>query len=110
MLSTITISYDLKVNEDQMLKAMENVDPEEYKLLLYKYTSDGYGLYEVCNVNGRLQFVLLKSYEKSIPAVSADRISNVINDALGAYRVFPRICFSGGMDSVGSILINIHQL
>lgn len=90
------LSYDLKVNEDQMLKAMENVDPEEYKLLLYKYTSDGYGLYEVCNVNGRLQFVLLKSYEKSIPAVSADRISNVINDALGAYPGVPSNLFFWG--------------
>ncbi|MDE7116667.1 MAG: hypothetical protein K2O56_09625, partial [Muribaculaceae bacterium] len=79
------LSYDLTVNEDQMLKAMANVDPEEYKLLLYKYTSDGYGLYEVCNVNGQLRFVLLKSYDKSVPAVNAERISDVINDALGEY-------------------------
>lgn len=79
------LSSDLVANENQMLQAMCNVDAEVYKLLVYKYTSNGPGLYEVRNSNGKCEFTLLKQYDKSILSVSKERISEVLDDALDYY-------------------------
>ncbi len=79
------LSSDLVANENQMLQAMRNVDADVYKLLVYKYTSNGPGLYEVRNSNGKCEFTLLKQYDESTLSVSKERISEVLEDALDYY-------------------------
>lgn len=80
------LSADLTANESQMLKAMQDVDPEVYKLLVYKYTSDGPALYEVSNDgNGGREFVRIKEYDNTVLSASAERLGDVIEDALQLY-------------------------
>lgn len=79
------LSYDLTVNEDQMLMAMRNIDPDVYKLLVYKFTSDGPGLFEVRKNGENLEFSLLKRYDKSIFSIEKERVSEVLDDALAFY-------------------------
>lgn len=79
------LSSYLVANENQMLKAMGNVDADVYKLLVYKYTSNGPGLYEVRNSNGKCEFTLLKQYDESVLSVSKERVSEVLEDALDYY-------------------------
>lgn len=79
------LSSDLVANENQMLQAMRNIDADVYKLLVYKYTSNGPGLYEVRNSNGKCEFTLLKQYDESTLSVSKERISEVLEDALDYY-------------------------
>ncbi len=79
------LSSDLDANQNQMLQAMANIDADAYKLLVYKYTSDGPGLYEVRNSNGKPEFTLLKQYDESLLSVTKERISEVIDDALDYY-------------------------
>lgn len=79
------LSYDLAVNEDQMLMAMRNIDPDVYKLLVYKFTSDGPGLFEVRKNGEDLEFSLLKRYDKSIFSIEKERVSEVLGDALAFY-------------------------
>lgn len=80
-----SLSSDLTSNENGMLDAMKNVDTQKYKLLLYKYHSDGPVLYEAVNRNGDARFEAVKHYDNSIPSIDRDRIADVINDALGMY-------------------------
>lgn len=79
------LSSDLVANQEQMLNAMVNIDPEVYKLLVYKYTSDGPALFEVIKTGGKAEFNLLKQYDNSRLSVTKDRISEVIHDALDLY-------------------------
>lgn len=79
------LSSDLVANENQMLQAMGNIDADVYKLLVYKYTSNGPGLYEVRNSNGKCEFTLLKQYDESTLSVSKERVSEVLEDALDYY-------------------------
>ena len=79
------LSADLVANESQMLEAMGNVDPDVYKLLVYKYTGDGPGLYEVTKESGRRTFSLLRRYDKSELSIDPKRVSEVLSDALEEY-------------------------
>ncbi len=79
------LSADLTNNENQMLKAMKDVDSEVYKLLLYKYTSEGPALYEVAEVEGELEFSLIKQYDESVLSATKVRMQEVIADALDLY-------------------------
>lgn len=79
------LSADLVANESQMLEAMGNVDPDVYKLLVYKYTDDGPGLYEVSNDKGRRTFFLIRRYDKSELSIDPKRVSDVLSDALEEY-------------------------
>lgn len=80
------LSADLKSNEKQILSAMKDVDIREYKLLLYKYTSDGPGLFEVTRgIDGECEFSKIKSYDNSILSASKERMAEVISDALDRY-------------------------
>lgn len=79
------LSAYLVDNESQMLEAMGNVDPDVYKLLVYKYTGDGPGLYEVTKESGRRTFSLLRRYDKSELSIDPKRVSEVLSDALEEY-------------------------
>lgn len=79
------LASDLINNESQMLEAMGAIDANKYKLLVYKYTSEAPGLYEVVNNNGVKEFSLIKSYDKSVMSIDKSRIAEVLEDALSRY-------------------------
>jgi len=79
------LSGDLVMNESQMLEAMSKYDTDVYKLLVYKYTPEGAGLYEIKKQGGELKFSLLRQYDNTVLSINPDRVSQVLNDALSEY-------------------------
>lgn len=93
------LSGDLKKNERDMLEAMKVYDVNKCKLLVYKYTASNPGLYEVASNGADREFRLIKEYDKSILSVTAERVSQVIEDAVSFYPDFNKDLFFWGHGS-----------
>lgn len=79
------LSSDLIANEGQMLEAMGNIDTDIYKLMVYKHTPQGPGLYEVVDASGGKEFSLVKQYDTAQLSIDPERVSQVLSDASGEY-------------------------
>lgn len=92
------LSGDLVQNERQILSAMQNLNTDKYKVLVYKYTSrnSNPALFEVTKNNGEAVFTQVKEYDKSILSVNPERINDVIEDAIALYPNLKKDIFFWG--------------
>lgn len=82
-----SLKADLVNNQAQMLNAMSSVNPDNYKLLIFRYDDgSGPGLYQVVkNGSQGVTLQLMKRYDNTKLSTDPERIREVINFATSAY-------------------------
>lgn len=81
-----SLSSIMEYNQDQMLDGLKDVDLNEFKFLIYRYSKGDYCLYEIAKgIDNKPEPRLVKSYDSSVMSIDENRIKEVIEDALDLY-------------------------